>query len=994
MGLRRLLTKRRAAAFAAAAVVLVAVFGGSPVASSAGSDTFVLTLPANTVAGAPVDVSITAIDPNTNGADAAYTGAKSLTFGGASASPSGAAPTVLAQPFGTATSVTFDNGTATLPAAMVLYEAASPSITVVDATNAMINNGGGTPITVAPANAAKLDLAAASPSPTAGDGDALTITAKDAYGNTATGYSGNKTLRFTGANPAPSGDAPTVNTIPFGSDTPMTFTSGASNGVMTLFKTGATTVMASDGTIDSGSGVAVNVGPAALKSFTWSHQPAVAQTAGSPFAAEITAFDTYGNVKSDYSGTGASVTGLHDGPTSGIASYSVAWSGGVGSGTFTGYRTEPSGAQLTVSASSISATSSAFVVNPGPIGTFSWTTQPAAGQTAGAAIAASVTAYDTFGNVKTDYDGSTATKSGLNDAPNASQTASYGTWSNGVDSGPFVDYRTDNPTAIAFADGSATGGTSTSFGVAPGPLASFKWTTQPATPQIAGGSFGAAVTAYDAYGNVKTDYTGTATFTGLHDAPNATATATSVVSWSNGVGSGTFTGYRTEPSPGTQLTVTDSPITASSTNVVVKPAILGSFEWTTQPSSPQVAGTPFHATATAYDIYGNVKTDYAGSPTFSGLHDAPNGTANASYAMPFTSGVGTGTFTGYRTEPTGTSLVIKDSSIQRASSSFNVDPAAPASLLFTKQPTETCASQPTTALCASDTTKSAIINGAATGVRVQVKDTYGNLHYNTSVKLAIDTGHNPGNTTLLGTTTRPTDSTGVAIFSDLHISVVGVGYELAATAPPASPTAGPTLSAPFIIAQTVTTCSATSCPTSTAKSTSTLTASASGTNLSGNTLGLALSLNGPARPVGVCPTFGEAPGLDASYVNVNEVVTTGPRPTLTITWTIPKAIVQKIPNIPQNNNNGASHYDICLGSQYLTTPAPAQGFPTKNGGFAQPVFDPVFGVTFFWGIIPDCPKAPTAPCMQSRTKTPIGDLVLRYLVPYPWDPTGWAGGGV
>src|SRR5947209_5197073 len=94
---------------------------------------------------------------------------------------------------------------------MTLYNAETASIVVTDTNNTSINNGTGLPVTVGPAGAASFSLTAASTTPTAGVGDALTITAKDAYGNTATGYAGSKSLKFTGANPSPNATSPTVS---------------------------------------------------------------------------------------------------------------------------------------------------------------------------------------------------------------------------------------------------------------------------------------------------------------------------------------------------------------------------------------------------------------------------------------------------------------------------------------------------------------------------------------------------------------------------------------------------------------------------------------------------------------------------------------------------------------------------------------------------------------------------------------------------------------
>jgi hypothetical protein len=154
-----------------------------------------------------------------------------------------------------------------------------------------------------------------------------------------------------------------------------------------------------------------------------------------------------------------------------------------------------------------------------------------------------------------------------------------------------------------------------------------------------------------------------------------------------------------------------------------------------------------------------------------------------------------------------------------------------------------------------------------------------------------------------------------------------------------------------------------------------------------------------SQPSGFCGTFRPQTGTPGSFVNLNSgTVTTSLM--LTITWTLPKAIVNA------SSDNGAAHYNLCLGAVNLTDPQglnPTKGFPVKAptpcptigaGGSistACPKADAMFGVTFFWGILPDCPKKITGPCVASRTKDSVGNLIFKYIVPYPWDPNGYLG---
>src|SRR2546427_4183773 len=81
-----------------------------------------------------------------------------------------------------------------------------------------------------------------------------------------------------------------------------------------------------------------------------------------------------------------------------------------------------------------------------------------------------------------------------------------------------------------------------------------------------------------------------------------------VTHFSAGVAAVDATGYTAESAR--HLTITDGSIHADSNGVTVGPAALASFDW--NHVNDQTAGVQFHQTATAYDRFGNVKTDYLG----------------------------------------------------------------------------------------------------------------------------------------------------------------------------------------------------------------------------------------------------------------------------------------------------------------------------------------------------------------------------------------------
>jgi hypothetical protein len=280
---------------------------------------FVVTAATTTpTAGTSDNLTITAKDGSEK-TITAYTGSHSLTFGPVTDSPSGAHATVTNSSgtpvnFGTATAISFTNGVASVSGsangAMTLVKAGATSLTVSDGT---IGNGTGLALTVSPASATSLSLSAASTTPTAGAADNLTITAKDAYGNTATGYTGAKNLTFGPLVDSPNGTHATVTNssgtpVNFGTATAISFSSGvasvagSANGAMTLVKAGSTSVTVSDGTIGNGSGLAVTVSPGSAASLSLS-AASTTPAAGTADNLTTTAKDAYGNTATGYTGS-------------------------------------------------------------------------------------------------------------------------------------------------------------------------------------------------------------------------------------------------------------------------------------------------------------------------------------------------------------------------------------------------------------------------------------------------------------------------------------------------------------------------------------------------------------------------------------------------------------------------------------------------------------------------------------------------------------------
>ena len=171
---------------------------------------------------------------------------------------------------------------------MTLKTAGSDSVTATDTVTSTITGSASTTVSAAVASVFAMSGASTA---MAGTGFNVTVTAKDAYGNTATGYTG--TMKFT------STDRHAALPANY------TFTS-ANDGVATLTVTlktaGSQSVAAADtrtGSITGGASTTVS--PAAASVFAVSG--ATAETAGTGFNVTVTAKDAYGNTATGYTGT-------------------------------------------------------------------------------------------------------------------------------------------------------------------------------------------------------------------------------------------------------------------------------------------------------------------------------------------------------------------------------------------------------------------------------------------------------------------------------------------------------------------------------------------------------------------------------------------------------------------------------------------------------------------------------------------------------------------
>jgi len=287
------------------------------------------------------------------------------------------------------TFVAADQGVHTFNVA--LDTAGTQSLTATDTGSTSIT-GTESSIAVSPATVSSLAVSGLASPSTAGSAGTVNVTAKDAYGNVATGYTG--TVHFS------------TSDARAGLPSDYTFTAadaGIHSFSVTLKTAGSQSVTATDthtGSL-SGNQSDITVNPAAASSFVVSGF-ASSITAGTAGTVTVTAQDAYGNVATGYSGT-VQVTSS-DSQAGLPASYTfVAADAGVHSFSATLKTAGTQALSATDTAStSITGSESGIAVNPASATSLVLSGFPTA-VTASVTNTVTITAADPYGNTATGY---------------------------------------------------------------------------------------------------------------------------------------------------------------------------------------------------------------------------------------------------------------------------------------------------------------------------------------------------------------------------------------------------------------------------------------------------------------------------------------------------------------------------------------------------------------------------------------------------------------
>jgi hypothetical protein len=481
------------------------------------------------------------------------------------------------------------NGAGTFSA--VLKTAGAQSLTASDTANSALTVTQNT--TVNPGAAVQLGVTGFPTPSTAGVAGTFTVTALDAYGNTATGYGGK--VHFTSSDPQ--GVLPANAAL----------TNGTGTFSATLKTAGTQSLTATDTAVSglNGTQSAIVVAPAAANSLVLTGFPA-SITAGVAGSFTVTVKDAYGNTATAYTGT------VHftasDAHASLPADYTFSASD-QGAHTFTATLTTAGTQSLAVAdtAGSLAGGSEGGIAVNAAAAVSLSATAPA-NVTAGAAFAPTVWAVDAYGNQATGYTGTVHFSSS---DPRAALSADY--TFNAKDAGRHVFLATlltagNQTLTVSDTGSSGVRGTQLNINVAAGATSAFALSGFPATV-TAGVAQSFTVTVTDAYGNVTTGYTGSVHFSSSDSQAVLPANYTFIAA---DAGAHSFSAAL--KTAGSQALFVQDTVQYSISGIYWSTVTAAPASWIAAyyPSST-TAGAAQNLTVYAYDPYGNVATGYNGT---------------------------------------------------------------------------------------------------------------------------------------------------------------------------------------------------------------------------------------------------------------------------------------------------------------------------------------------------------------------------------------------
>jgi hypothetical protein len=295
-----------------------------------------------------------------------------------------------------------------------------------------------------------------------------------------------------------------------------------------------------------------------------------------------------------------------------------------------GVKHAPLAEMVTASASGLTSGSGSIVVNDSLLDhlTFASLTGP---KTAGTPFGVTVTAYNSSGQQIADYGGA-LTLSAKGNGGAEPVTPTVGTFSNGIWSTNVTLTAADPGVTLTVGSGGVSG-VSNSVAVQPGSVATLQWGSI-SGPKIANVPFAETITAMDGYGNVATNFNGSAALSGSVGTTTSANLLGSVPAPPYAYNFGTFTiGYTFTPSSNIQVTAVRSYggtkveiWTSSGTLLVSQPVSGPNGQWTQTPLTTPITLTGGSAYLIATYTAGQT---YYGSMSLGSA--SPLGTLNLGY---------------------------------------------------------------------------------------------------------------------------------------------------------------------------------------------------------------------------------------------------------------------------------------------------------------------------------------------------------------------------
>jgi len=593
---------------------------------------------------------------------------------------------------------------------------------------------------------------------------AVQVTARDALGNTATGFAGNMTVA--------------IATNPAGGTLSGTTTVAAVAGVATFstlnidhagsgYRLSATAV----GFTGLASGP-FDIIPATAVRLTFSQQPstAVAGAAIAP-AVQVAALDAAGNTVTGFTGT--VTVAIEANPGAGVLSgtTTVASINGVATFATLSINNSGTGYTLAATAAGLTETSAPFGIIPGSAIQLAFTVQPSPA-TAGTAITPQleVTARDALGNRADGFAGSVTVAIGSNPAGGSLSGTTTVAAVGGVAVFPTLSI---DRAGVGYTL-SATAARLTEAASAPFDITTVRPNqlvfTVPPTGTAAGATISPAVqvTARDAAGQTATGFTGNVTLTITAGTGTSGATLSGTTTATAVAGVAVFSNLRINRSgSGYRLSATAPGVSGStSAAFTIAAGAAAQLAFTVQPGTTTAGATIAPAVqVTARDAQGNTVPSFTGNVAMA-IGTNHGGTLSGTTTVPAVAGVATFSTLSIDQAESGYTLAATADGLSGATSTaFAITAGLPVRLSFTVQPSSV----------AAGTT-------IAPGVQLTALDAMDNLVPGFTGNVTVAIGTNPAGGTLSGTRTIAAVA-GVATFSTLSIDKAGDGYTLAATTP-------------------------------------------------------------------------------------------------------------------------------------------------------------------------------------------------------------------